>query len=60
MLPNVVGPVVVADTLGLAGAIMAESGFSFLGLGVQEPTPSWWQTLTGAMQLPVLEGMPWR
>ncbi|MBV7336531.1 ABC transporter permease [Chloroflexi bacterium TSY] len=60
ILPNVVGPVVVAATLGLAGAIMTEAGLSFLGLGVQQPTPSWGQTLTTAMQLPILEGMPWR
>ena len=60
ILPNVVGPVVVAATLGLAGAILTESGLSFLGLGVQQPTPSWGQTLTTAMQLPILEGMPWR
>ena len=51
---------VVAATLGLAGAIMAEASLSFLGLGVQEPIPSWGQTLTTAMQLPTLEGMPWR
>ena len=60
ILPNVVGPIVVAATLGLAGAIMTESSLSFLGLGVQQPTPSWGQTLTTAMQLPILENMPWR
>ena len=60
ILPNVIGPVVVAATLGLAGAIMTESSLSFLGLGVQQPTSSWGQTLTTAMQLPTLEGMPWR
>lgn len=60
ILPNVVGPVVVAATLGLAGAIMTESSLSFLGLGVQQPTPSWGQTLTTAMQLPILESMLWR
>lgn len=60
ILPNVVGPVVVAATLGLAGAILTESSLSFLGLGVQQPTPSWGQTLTNALMLPVLENMPWR
>ena len=60
ILPNVVGPVVVAATLGLAGAILTESSLSFLGLGVQQPTPSWGQTLTTALQLPILENMPWR
>ncbi len=60
ILPNVVGPVVVAATLGLAGAILTESSLSFLGLGVQQPTPSWGQTLTTAIQLPILANMPWR
>ena len=60
ILPNVVGPVVVAATLGLAGAILTESSLSFLGLGVQQPTPSWGQTLTTAMKLPILENLPWR
>ena len=41
VLPGVVAPVVIAATLGIAGAIMAESSLSFLGLGVQPPTPSW-------------------
>ena len=41
VLPNVIAPVVIAATLGVAGAIMAEAALSFLGLGVQPPTPSW-------------------
>lgn len=41
VLPNVIAPVLVAATLGVGGAILAESGLSFLGLGVQPPTPSW-------------------
>src|SRR5579862_5781829 len=41
VLPGVLGPVIIASTLGVAGAIMAESSLSFLGLGVQPPTPSW-------------------
>jgi peptide/nickel transport system permease protein len=60
MLPNAVGPVLVAATLGLGGAILTEAGLSFLGLGVQEPTPSWGSMLLISMQLPILEGMPWR
>ncbi|MGH8164424.1 MAG: ABC transporter permease, partial [Rhodanobacteraceae bacterium] len=40
ILPNVVGPVVIAATLGIAGAIMAEAALSFLGLGIQPPTAS--------------------
>ena len=41
VLPNVIAPVVIAATLGVAGAIMAEAALSFLGLGVQPPTPTW-------------------
>lgn len=41
VLPNALGPVYVALTFGIAGAILMESGLSFLGLGVQPPTPSW-------------------
>ncbi|MFZ5517438.1 MAG: ABC transporter permease [Candidatus Zhuqueibacterota bacterium] len=41
IIPNVLAPVFVAITLGVAAAILVESGLSFLGLGVQPPTPSW-------------------
>jgi peptide/nickel transport system permease protein len=41
VLPNVLGPIVVGATLGVGGAIIVESSLSFLGLGVQPPTPSW-------------------
>ena len=41
ILPNALAPVLVAATLGVAGAILTESSLSFLGLGVQPPTPSW-------------------
>ena len=41
ILPNAIAPVIVAATLGVAGAILIESSLSFLGLGVQPPTPSW-------------------
>jgi peptide/nickel transport system permease protein len=41
ILPNALVPLLVSATLGVAGAILAESGLSFLGLGVQPPTPSW-------------------
>jgi peptide/nickel transport system permease protein len=41
ILPNTLAPVLVAATLGVAGAILVESGLSFLGIGVQPPTPSW-------------------
>ena len=41
VLPNALAPVLVAATLGVAGAVLTESALSFLGLGVQPPTPSW-------------------
>jgi peptide/nickel transport system permease protein len=44
-LPNVVSPVLVLATLGIGYAIVAESGLSFLGLGVQPPEPSWGWTV---------------
>ncbi|MBW1992582.1 MAG: ABC transporter permease [Deltaproteobacteria bacterium] len=46
MLPNALAPVMVYATLGVAGAILTESALSFLGLGVQPPTPSWGNILT--------------
>ncbi|MDL2271735.1 ABC transporter permease [Desulfovibrio sp. OttesenSCG-928-I05] len=41
VLPNVMAPVLVSATLGIAGAILTESALSFLGLGMQPPMPSW-------------------
>jgi peptide/nickel transport system permease protein len=41
VLPNVVAPVIVLSTLGVAGAILTASGLSFIGLGAQPPTPEW-------------------
>ena len=41
VLPNCIAPALIWVTLGMATAIMAEAGLSFLGLGAQPPTPSW-------------------
>lgn len=41
ILPNAQAPIIVAATLGMAGAILTESALSFLGMGVQPPMPSW-------------------
>lgn len=41
ILPNTLTPIIVEATFGMAGAILAEAGLSFLGLGTQPPTPSW-------------------
>jgi peptide/nickel transport system permease protein len=46
LLPNALAPVMVSATLGVAGAILMESALSFLGLGVQPPTPSWGNIIT--------------
>jgi ABC-type dipeptide/oligopeptide/nickel transport system permease subunit len=46
VLPNVINPLIVMATLGLAGTILSEAALSFLGLGVQPPTPSWGAMLT--------------
>jgi peptide/nickel transport system permease protein len=57
LLPNAAGPLLVAATLAVGDVILLEAGLSFLGLGIQPPTPSW-----GAMILdakPVLVTAPW-
>ncbi|MDQ6991450.1 MAG: ABC transporter permease [Mariprofundaceae bacterium] len=46
LLPNSMGPIMVSAVLGIAGAVLVESGLSFLGLGVQPPDPSWGNILT--------------
>jgi len=46
LLPNAMGPILVSAVLGIAGAILIESGLSFLGLGVQPPDASWGNILT--------------
>ncbi|HEY3319747.1 MAG TPA: ABC transporter permease [Planctomycetota bacterium] len=50
VLPNCFGPIVVVSTLAVGGNILGEAGLSFLGLGVQEPYPSWGAMLAGARQ----------
>ena len=59
LLPNTVGVVLVAATFGVANAILVEASLSFLGMGVQPPTPSWGNMLTDAQSLSALESMPW-
>ena len=59
ILPSVIAPVVIAGTLGVAGAIMAESSLSFLGLGVQPPTPSWGSMIADGRDLYQLRHAPW-
>ena len=57
ILPNVFGPVIVLATLGLGTAIIAESGLSFLGFGVEPPTPTWGWTLAYGTRY--LRAAPW-
>lgn len=59
VLPSVVAPVLIAATLGVAAAIMAESSLSFLGLGVQPPTPSWGAMIADGRDLNQLRNAPW-
>jgi peptide/nickel transport system permease protein len=64
ILPNAIGPIIVAATLGMAEAIVAESALSYLGLGIQVPIPSWGgmlnlaqNQLDSAMWLSVFPGL---
>ncbi len=59
VLPAVIAPVLIAATLGVAAAIMAEASLSFLGLGVQPPTPSWGAMIADGRDLSQLRGAPW-
>src|SRR6059036_914242 len=57
ILPNVLAPVIIAATLGVGGAIMAEAALSFVGLGAQPPTPSWGAMVAEGRDL--LRVAPW-
>ena len=57
MLPNAAGPILVSITLGVAGAILTESALSFLGFGIQPPTPSWGNMLNDAQDY--FQTAPW-
>jgi len=57
LLPNAVAPIVVAATLNIAHAILAEAYISFLGFGIQPPTPSWGNMLENAQSY--LTNAPW-
>lgn len=58
LIPNTMGVIIVASTLGLAGAILSEAYVSFLGLGIQPPTASWGNMLTSAQGF-VQQGSWW-
>ncbi len=50
IIPNAIGPIIVESTLELGYAIIEESGLSFLGFGIQPPTPSWGNLLSNAQE----------
>jgi peptide/nickel transport system permease protein len=57
ILPNALGPIVVGVTLAVGNAIIMESSLSFLGLGVQPPTPTWGNMLMDAQS--TMSSQPW-
>lgn len=57
LLPNTLGPLLVAATLGVGDVILLEAGLSFLGLGIQPPAPSWGGMILDARE--VLVTAPW-
>lgn len=59
LLPNLLGPLSVVATFGVANAILVEAGLSFLGLGVRPPTPSWGQMVNAAQDAEVLLHRLW-
>jgi peptide/nickel transport system permease protein len=59
VLPNAIAPITVIATLDIANNILAESSLSFLGLGIQPPTPSWGNMLTSAQELTTVMDYLW-
>jgi peptide/nickel transport system permease protein len=57
LLPNALGPLLVAATLGVGDVILLEAGLSFLGLGIQPPTPSWGGMILDSRE--VMISAPW-
>lgn len=59
LLPNLVGPLTVVATFGVAGAVLLEAALSFLGLGVRPPVPSLGEMINAAKAPSTLQGLPW-
>ncbi|MGF7049306.1 peptide/nickel transport system permease protein [Paenibacillus sp. DS2015] len=59
LIPNVVPIIIVSATLGVAGAILAESALSYLGIGVVPPTPSWGNMISAANNMIDFRKRPW-
>jgi len=60
ILPNAIAPLLVYASLGVATAVLLEAGLSFLGLGVQPPTPSWGNMLNTARSISTMERTAWQ
>ncbi len=59
IFPGVLPFILVAATLQIAGVILAESGLSFIGLGVQIPTATWGNMMNAAQSMHILRNVPW-
>ncbi|GAA0122299.1 ABC transporter permease [Clostridium faecium] len=60
IIPNIISSIIVYATLGIAGAILAESGLSYLGMGVKQPVPSWGNMLSTARNMKSLMRYWWQ
>ena len=65
MIPNAMAPIIVSASLGMSGYVVAEAALSFLGFGIQDPTPTWGNMLSATQQfmldkpyLPLVPGLP--
>ena len=60
ILPNAIAPLLVYASFGVATAVLLEAGLSYLGLGVQPPTPSWGNMLNTARSISTMERTTWQ
>ena len=60
VLPNIVSVILVSVTLNFAGCLLTESALSYLGFGVQQPTPTWGNMLNGANNSVIIQNYWWQ
>jgi peptide/nickel transport system permease protein len=60
IIPNAIAPVLVYASFAVATAVLLEAGLSYLGLGVQPPTPSWGNMLNTARNISTMERTSWQ
>jgi peptide/nickel transport system permease protein len=60
IMPNAIAPLLVYASFGVATAVLLEAGLSYLGLGVQPPTPSWGNMLNTARSISTMERTSWQ